>query len=585
MPDPEYQPEASARNGAAADTYAAIAIGSLALSSWQPAQRLATLLTQETPGQEISFLGTGVLMALAGACAMTLPAARKKAGPWTFLLAASAVLALPLAWWMLGPLLPRLAGRLPTLTSWPRVFAWLSLLNLALIGPAAFFLGASTMAQWRARDSTGLRLLAGLIVGASIGALATAALLPRLGTPHTLAAGVALAAALHLFGSLGRRRGQRAATAALVLALLALALLPPNLLARGLGRRFGPVLAFAESAQGISFVTDEPDRGRLLRGADARPLGAAAMRHDDRIRAHLPLLLHPAARDLLLLGAGTGQTLRAASAHPDVSIILAPDDPTRLPFHPFFDKGEPMTPRVAPRDLLHRPSAADSFDVIVLDAPVPTSRAFQAAFSEQALRQTAAALRRGGLFSTSLDTTNLPDTALRQVLRQITAFFPHLQIWSFGAGYRWAIVASATPFGPELARLRQAWQQPSLATQMQEAGYPTPFHLLAGFVMAGPDLTHFLKEEAPAGPESSTATRLGRLPTTEFGFVGASADPRMTAVLRAESLHRRTFGRLFARMEFTETKRRDVVGQLKAPAPNGLSPAEIREILELLRQQ
>jgi spermidine synthase len=562
-----------------------MAIGSLALSSWVPAQRLATLLTQETAWQELSFLGVATLMALAGALATSLPSARTKPDRWLFGLAALAVLAIPLVWWVLGPLLPRLAEGLPALTTWPRVLTWLSLLNLALIGPAAFCLGANAAAQWHARDSAGLRVLAGLIVGASAGTLTTLVLLPRLGTPQTLAIGVALAASIHLGESIVRRRGQIVAAGTLALSLIALLVVPADLLARGLGRRFGPLLAFADSAKGISFVTDEPDRGRLLRAADARPLAAAAMRHDDRLRTHLPLLLHPAPRDLLLLGSGSGQTLRAASAHPEVSTTLAPDDPARLEFHPFFDKGTPVPFSVAPPDLLGHPAAAGSFDVIVLDSPTPTAPAFDAAFSDPALRAIAAALRPGGIFATSVDITALPDDELRQVLAKIATRFPHLAVWSFDAAYRWTIVASTAPLGPTLARLRQAWQQPPLAAQMQQARRPTPFHLLAGFVMAGPQLAHFLETGTPPVDEGSVAARLSRLPTTEFGFAGASADERMVAVLGAESLHRRTFGRLFERIQYTETKREDVVAELRFPAKGGLSAADIREILALLRRR
>ena len=67
---------ASPARGAAAPALGAMAIGSLALSSWVPAQRLATLLTQETAWQELSFLGVATLMALAGALATSLPSAR-----------------------------------------------------------------------------------------------------------------------------------------------------------------------------------------------------------------------------------------------------------------------------------------------------------------------------------------------------------------------------------------------------------------------------------------------------------------------------------------------------------------------------
>src|SRR5439155_40721 len=105
----------------------------------------------------------------------------------------------------------------------------------------------------------------------------------------------------------------------------ALPLVPPSLFADGFARRFGPLLFYREEATDTVMVTRDARGERMLRFGDGRGTAGTMTVRDDRMYAHIPLLLHPAARRVLNICFGVGNSLAAvASVFPQVSVWRGP---------------------------------------------------------------------------------------------------------------------------------------------------------------------------------------------------------------------------------------------------------------------
>src|SRR5438034_868223 len=223
-------------------------------------------------------------------------------------------------------LVPAAAAAMGGLGSWPRVVALVFGEAGAALLPTTLLLGATFPLVARlvvgGLDGLGTRLGAAYVwntVGSILGAVVAGfGLLPALGMRGaflTLVVGN-LVVGTFLALAEGPRAGAVPAALAAAAGALALALVPPGLFADGFARRFGPLLFYREEAADTVMVTRDGRGERMLRFGDGRGTAGTMTVRDDRMYAHIPLLLHPAARRVLNICFGVGNSLAAVAAHP-----------------------------------------------------------------------------------------------------------------------------------------------------------------------------------------------------------------------------------------------------------------------------
>src|SRR5207237_1037642 len=151
-----------------------------------------------------------------------------------------------------------------------------------------------------------------ILTGASVvGGLALYARYDRLVPPAAAAVGGlgSWPRVVALVSAEGRRAGAVTAALAAAAGAAALALVPPSLFADGFARRFGPLLFYREEATDTVMVTRDARGEGMLRFGDGRGTAGTMTVRDDRMYAHIPLLLHPAARRVLNICFGVGNSL------------------------------------------------------------------------------------------------------------------------------------------------------------------------------------------------------------------------------------------------------------------------------------
>jgi spermidine synthase len=281
----------------------AIAAGGAAYAPWQPAGRLDRALG-------LVLVCEGVLLALSAVTFAMLD---------LLALHATAI---------------RMATVLPRPLTWPLL--WIGV-ALVMAGPAtllsgyAFPLAAHARAlevgsSARGSGQASAVNTAGTIAGSL---LAGFWLLPALGVRGALAA---VAAAVAAVGTLllVRRPAPRlgaAAAAGLGIWLLATRAGPPQALHADIERAGDRVLFARDGAQASVRVFEQAAGGATLRrlaidGQTVASNGAGDLLVKEIALAHLPFLLHRAAERVALIGLGTGITLGAIAAHPEVRELV-----------------------------------------------------------------------------------------------------------------------------------------------------------------------------------------------------------------------------------------------------------------------
>ncbi len=286
-------------------------------------------------------------------------------------------------------------------------------------------------------DSSGRvlgRLFAVNVLGSVTGALAAGFLLPAwLGLWGALIwVGALMAAVAVGWGGRGAIRWM-VPLVAVVGAWLLQTIEPPRVrVAIDRGER---LLALAEGAHGVVSVV-EREGSRRLKLNNHYALGGTAATGDERMQAHLPLLLHAQPRSVAFLGLGTGVTAGGAMFHPlerVTAVEIVPEAIAAAREH-FAQANAGLMDdarvRVLADDARHFLRATDErFDVIVGDLVVPWRAGEGALLTLEQFEAARDALADGGVFCQWLPLFQLSEMETEILLRTFLSVFPEAEIW------------------------------------------------------------------------------------------------------------------------------------------------------------
>ncbi|MBI4326396.1 MAG: fused MFS/spermidine synthase [Chloroflexi bacterium] len=282
-------------------------------------------------------------------------------------------------------------------------------------------------------------LLAANTAGAIAGALIAAFVLPSwLGLWATLAAtGILMVCAAGLCLTAGRERftPRRLVFSGCILAAIFL-LIPTRLPRTKLHDDKGEKLpALQESSHGIVAIV-ESGGSRRIKLNNSYVLGGTASTGDERLQAHLPLLLHPSPKRAAFLGLGTGITAGAALLHPVeriTAVEIVPEVITAAQDH-FAGAnlsviGSPRVEVIAEDARNFLSGSARQFDVIVGDLFVPWHRGEASLYTADHFAAARRALAPGGLFCQWLPMFQLSEEEFNIVAATFLDVFPHATLW------------------------------------------------------------------------------------------------------------------------------------------------------------
>ncbi len=221
------------------------------------------------------------------------------------------------------------------------------------------------------------------------------------------------------------------------------------------------VLFFAEGRNATVAVTETPTVRSLL--VNAHPDGSDS--DDDMatqvMLAVIPLTLHPAPRDVLVIGFGTGVSVRSAARLEEVEHIDAVEiEPAVLAAAPLFhhiNGAVEQDPRVRVHLTDARTFTATTrqrYDVIVSEPSNPWRAGVANLYTADFFETLDDLLRDDGVFAQWMHLYFVRDAELRMVLRTMLETFAEIQVWWLDAG-NIAILTSQQPLRLQPQRVRE----------------------------------------------------------------------------------------------------------------------------------
>jgi spermidine synthase len=271
------------------------------------------------------------------------------------------------------------------------------------------------------------------------------------------------------------------------------------------------LIFYKESSSATVSVREDGSGDRMLsvNGLDEVPVDVSSLL-TFRLLGHLPLLLHPDPRTVMVLSLGGAVTTGSVAAH-DVGRIDAVElCPPVLEAASFFEKwnhGVLRDPRlrvVIQDGRNHLLTAETRYDVITADATHPWSADSWILYTREFYELVKKRLAEGGLFCQWVPLHSLSPDDYRCILRTIHGVFPRASLWYTGS-YT-VVLAGKDPagFDPGSAtrdraardRIAKKMERPSVRSDLASVGIDSPESLLGLFLLSGRGIERYAGDGA-----------------------------------------------------------------------------------------
>ena len=341
-------------------------------------------------------------------------------------------------------------------------------------------------------------------VGTVLGAILTGLwIMPALGLARTFALGIALNAGLGLTVLLWNRLGQRRralifpCTVGLLLLWYVGASLGPiweRSLLLGLWRLQNPpesAAAFRKMAEEVvlhyhkdgagatvavqSWKHRNPEQLTLKVNGKA-DAGTATDMITQLLLAHIPALLHPTAKQALVVGLGSGMTCGALARHSAVervdAVEISPEvvEAARL-FRRFNDNVlESPKLHVSVEDAKSfLQLGTRQYDLIISEPSNPWMAGVAAVFSREYYESCAARLQPDGVMAQWMHVYETSDETVEMVLRTFFSVFPYTSIWQPATGDL-ILLGATRPLQVDLESTRRRFADPAIQEDLARVG-------------------------------------------------------------------------------------------------------------------
>ncbi len=335
------------------------------------------------------------------------------------------------------------------------------------------------------RGSIAGAFLCGFVLIPALGLGPTAAALVML----NLALGGALLLAAPWAGPAARRGWALAAAAA----LLAVPFLVPGELFRdAFERRFARVLYYKDEATDTVAVAETKPGvldSRTIFYADGRGTAGIFSVPENRVSGHLPMLVHPDPRDVLVICFGVGNSLAAVGRHPASRIHCVELSPGVIETAHFFaatnnDILDDDRVRLFIEDgRIHLLTTGTRYDVVTLEPPEMHTAGVVNLYTREFYELVKARLNPGGVVCQWLNIRKMPEHEFKMLIAAFREVFPHTTLWQPPKCFGVLLLGTDGPLQIDLPRFLERYQRPRVYRDLAEVRLGDPLDFLSQFLM------------------------------------------------------------------------------------------------------
>jgi spermidine synthase len=239
------------------------------------------------------------------------------------------------------------------------------------------------------------------------------------------------------------------------------------------------------------FVNGKPDASNGVDMATQMVLG------------HLPLLLHPAPRDVLVIGMGSGVTLAAVTRHPVATIDLVEIAPEVLDLGDRYFRAENRGALHDPRVAIHVEDGRNfvgfntdrTYDVIISEPSNPWLTGVANLFTDEFFAEVHQRLRPGGILGQWFHFYSMDLGEIRTLVRTLHRHFRSIYVFAFDREAAGDLMLFASDSALDFARLLGTLGGAGpVADDLRGFGFGAPDALMRSFVLSAENVDRFVTQ-------------------------------------------------------------------------------------------
>lgn len=274
-----------------------------------------------------------------------------------------------------------------------------------------------------------------------------------------------------------------------------------------LGRQFAPVYLRHGAGSTVSVVQqgDLATGGFLSLRVNGKPdASSGGDMSTQMLLGHLPMLLHDQAKEVLVIGCGSGVTAGSVLRHPQVTrldlVEILPEvvEVADRYFGP-FNHGALRDPRtqVHVEDAkTFLKTSPNRYDVVIAEPSNPWMAGVAAVFSQEFYQDCRDRLQPGGVMVQWLQAYETDDAIFEMVVGTFASVFPHMSLWEVGIGDV-VLLGTTAPWEPDVEAAFRRFSQPEVAADLARVRFTRFPMILALQHVAFGDAAHLVPDQTP----------------------------------------------------------------------------------------
>ena len=250
----------------------------------------------------------------------------------------------------------------------------------------------------------------------------------------------------------------------------------------------GDQLYYREGLTATVTVTESP-YGRALQINGKTDASTGSDTDTELLLGHLPMLLHPDARDVLLVGLGSGITLGAVEQYPIESVDAVEIEAAVVEAAEFFSEAnndalsDPRLNMVVDDARHFVLTTHNSYDVITAEPSNPWISGVSNLFTIEQYEAYRKRLRPGGILFQWAHIYSMSPEDLKTVIATFQTVFPHTTVWQDTFGRDLFLLGSEKTLEIDLGRLTRRAALPDVREDLARIDGDEPLRLLNRFVL------------------------------------------------------------------------------------------------------
>jgi spermidine synthase len=251
----------------------------------------------------------------------------------------------------------------------------------------------------------------------------------------------------------------------------------------------------SEGLTATVFVADQPRyQNRYLSVNGKIEASTSADLETQLMCSHLPLIMHAAPKDVMVIGLASGITVGAVATHPVETIRVIEVEKEMEPAARLFEEHNNYVlddPRLvlsfndARNDLEF---SSNTYDVIISEPSNPWMTVAANLFTEDFFRMAKTRLRAGGIFSQWVQNYYLPKEDLRSIIAAFRDSFPYVMLFETYDGIDLLLLGSQEPMQLDLERFDKRMTELRVLMDLGRVGIRKPSDVLELFRLGPQDI-------------------------------------------------------------------------------------------------